>query len=75
MNGKGKKKSYHLIKLSFSKKATEINDLWNLSNGFVVYRYINVQTMRKIVQIFVAFSEKLNFTIQASAQVAWLVTY
>ena len=24
-------------------------------------KFVNVQTMRKIVQIFVAFSEKLNF--------------
>ena len=28
--------------------------------GIVVY-YVNVQTVRKIAQIFVAFSEKLNF--------------
>ena len=75
MNGKEKKKSNHLIKLSFSGKATKIKNLWNLPHGLDVYKYINVQTMMKIVQIFVAFSEKLNFTIQASAQVAWIVTY
>ena len=33
----------------------------NLPHGFDIY-LVNVKTMRKIVQIFVAFSEKLNFT-------------
>ena len=32
----------------------------NLPDGFDVY-LINVKTIRKIAQIFVAFSEKLNF--------------
>ena len=41
------------LKFSFSEKATKI--------GFDIY-IVNVKTMRNIVQIFVAFSEKLNFT-------------
>ena len=32
----------------------------NLLHGFDIY-LVNVKTMRKIAQIFVAFSEKLNF--------------
>ena len=32
----------------------------NLPHGFDIY-LVNVKTMRKIAQIFVAFSEKLNF--------------
>ena len=32
----------------------------NLPNGFDIY-LVNVKTMRKKAQIFVAFSEKLNF--------------
>ena len=44
-----------LLKFSFSEKA-------NLPYGFDVYK-VNVKTMRQIAQIFVAFSEKLNFTI------------
>ena len=40
-------------------------NLHNLSHGFDIY-LVNVKTMKKIAQIFVAFSEKLNFTgIQA----------
>ena len=33
----------------------------NLPYGFDIY-LVNVKTMRKIAQIFVAFSEKLNFS-------------
>ena len=40
------------IKFSFSEKATKM---------CVIY-LVNVKTMRTIAQIFVAFSEKLNFT-------------
>ena len=36
-------------------------NLRNLPHGFDIY-LVNVQTMEKIAQIFVAFSEKLNFT-------------
>ena len=35
-------------------------NLQNLPHGLDIY-LVNIQTMRKIVQIFVAFSEKLNF--------------
>ena len=35
-------------------------NLRNLPQGFDIY-LVNVKTMRKIAQIFVAFSEKLNF--------------
>ena len=38
-------------------------NLHNLPFGFEIYLE-NVKTMRKIVQIFVAFSEKLNFTFK-----------
>ena len=35
--------------------------MWrNLPHGLDIY-LVNVQTMRKIAQIFVAFSEELNF--------------
>ena len=34
----------------------------NLPHGFDIY-LVNVKTMRKIAQIFVTFSEKLNFII------------
>ena len=34
----------------------------NLPHGFDIY-LVNVKSMRQIAQIFVAFSEKLNFTI------------
>ena len=35
-------------------------NLRNLPHGFDIY-LVNIKTMRKIAQIFVAFSEKLNF--------------
>ena len=38
-------------------------NLRNLPHGLYIY-LVTVQTMRKIVQIFVAFSEKLNFFIE-----------
>ena len=38
----------------------------NLPCGFYI-SLVNVRTMRKIVQIFVAFSEKLNFTNKNAA--------
>ena len=38
----------------------------DLPHGFDNY-LVNVKTMRKIVQIFVAFSEKLNFKLEPSA--------
>ena len=47
-----------LIKFSFSEKATK--NVCNLPHGLEIY-LVNVQTMRKIAEIFVAFSEKLNF--------------
>mgnify|MGYP001399959264 CR=1 FL=1 len=53
----------HVVKFSFSEKVTKI--LPNLPFGLDIY-LVNVQTMRKIVQIFAAFSEKLNFTITHS---------
>ena len=37
-------------------------NLRDLPHGLDIY-LVNVQTMRKIVQIFVAFSEKLNFNM------------
>ena len=46
------------IKFSFSEKATK--NLRNLPHGFDL---VGVKTMRKIAQIFVAISEKLNFNI------------
>ena len=45
-----------LVKFSFSEKATKIHAIFLMVWTFTV----NVQTMRKIVLIFVAFSEKLN---------------
>ena len=41
--------------------------LGNLPQGFDVY-YLNFKTVRKIAQIFVAFSEKLNFTKKNAAR-------
>ena len=42
------------------KKSSDILDaLYSILNSFDIY--LNVKTMRKIAQIFVAFSEKLNF--------------
>ena len=38
-----------------------------LPRGFDIY-LVNVKTLGKIVQIFVAFSEKLNFNIDSSPQ-------
>ena len=35
-------------------------NLHNLPHGFDIY-LVNIKTMRKIAQIFVAFSEKLKF--------------
>ena len=52
-----KNSPFNLIKFSFSEKATKI---WESSSWF--WQIINVKTMRKIAQIFVAFSKKLNFT-------------
>ena len=40
-------------------------NLHNLPHGFEIY-LVNIKTMRKIAQIFVAFSEKLNFNISGS---------
>ena len=37
------------------------HSLWTAPYDFDVY-YVNVKTIRQIAQIFVAFSEKLNFT-------------
>ena len=45
------------LKLIFYENITKIHAI---SDGLDIY-LVNVQTMRKIVQIFVAFSEKLNF--------------
>ena len=52
------KSNRSFLKFSFSEKATKI--LRNLPHGFDIY-LVNVKTMRKIAQIFVAFSEKPNF--------------
>ena len=40
----------------------------NLPHGFDIY-LVNVKTMRKVAQIFVAFSEKLNFNIDFVAKI------
>ena len=45
----------YLLKLSFSEKATKM-----CAYGFEIY-LVNIKTIRTIAQIFVAFSEKLNF--------------
>ena len=50
--------SFYLLKFSFSEKATKIGAF--LPHGFDIY-VVNVKSIRKIEQIFVAFSEKLNF--------------
>ena len=47
-----------VVKLTFSEKATKICAIFLM----VFDIYLNVKTMRKIVQIFVAYWEKLNFT-------------
>ena len=44
----------------FPQSSSWFGRLLNLPHGLDIY-LVNVQTMRKIVQIFVAFSEKLNF--------------
>ena len=44
-----------MIKFSFSEKATK--NLPNLPYGFEIYLF-NVKTIRQLVQMFVAFSEK-----------------
>ena len=38
----------------------------NLPQGFEIYLVVNVKTMKKIAQIFVAFSENLNFKVLKS---------
>ena len=56
---------FPLLKFSFSEKDTKICAIF-----FMVwtFRYlVNVQTMKEIVLIFVAFSKKLNFTHDAMA--------
>ena len=54
-------KRFLILKFSFSEKATK--NLLILPYGFEIYT-VNVKTIRQIVQIFVAFSEKLNFNVQ-----------
>ena len=48
-----------ILKFSLSEKAHK--NLRNLPYGFDIY-LVNLKTIRQIGQIFVAFSEKLNFT-------------
>ena len=48
--------------------------LRDLPYGFDTY-LINVETIRKIAQMFVAFSEKLNFTISSYHLVESAKTY
>ena len=55
--------SYVQLKFSFSEKVTKNCGI--LPHGFDIL-LVNVKTMRNIAQIFVAFSEKLNFTIMTS---------
>ena len=51
-----------LVKFSFSEKATKICVIFLMG---LTFTYLgNVKTMRKIAQIFVAFSKKLNFTVK-----------
>ena len=53
------KPRFRLLKFSFSEKATKICAICLM---FLTFTYIvNVKTIRQIAQIFVAFSEKLNF--------------
>ena len=40
----------------------------NLPHGFDMIYLVNVKTMRKIAQVFVAFSEKLNFKPKFDSQ-------
>ena len=49
------------VKSNFSEKATNICSIF-LMAGFDIY-LVNVITVRKIAQFFVAFSEKLNFKL------------
>ena len=49
-----------LVKFSFSEKATKICAICLTVLTFA--KYVNVKTIRQIDQIFVAFSEKLNFS-------------
>ena len=51
-------------------------DLSNLPHGFNIY-LVNVKTIRKIAQIFVAFSEKLNFPTFKIWQnkIAWIQAF
>ena len=48
-----------VVKFSFSEKATK--NVRNRPYGFEIY-LVYLKTMRTIAQIFVAFTEKLNFT-------------
>ena len=52
-----------MVKFSFSEKASKMR---NHPYGFDIY-LVNVKTIRTTAQIFVAFSEKLNFTIKLGA--------
>ena len=54
----------HLIKVQLFWEGHK--NLRNLPHGFDIY-LVNVKTMRKIAQIFVAFSEKLNFKKRAKS--------
>ena len=48
------------VKFSFSEKATKICAMYP-PYGFDIY-LVNVKSIRRMAQIFVAFSENLNFT-------------
>ena len=57
------------LKFSFSEKATKICRIFLMVLTFTKYVYkVNVKTMRKIAQIFVAFSEKQNFNREMNAR-------
>ena len=47
------------LKFSFSEKATKICEIFLMVLTFMCL--VNIKTMRKIAQFFVAFSEKLYF--------------
>ena len=51
-----------LIKFSFSEQATKMCAIVLMGLKFTYL--VNVKTIRTIGQIFVAFSEKLNFTVK-----------
>ena len=53
---------FESLKFSFSEMAKK---LLNLPHGFHIH-LVSVKAMRKIAQIFVAFSEKLNFANESS---------